>query len=391
MKYFLLFIFCFLFADADAQQDKNMTIPTIPINKNLSKQDFKLSDICSDISYTNLEFDTKHPIAKTSRLHVTDKYIFFQSRSKILRYTKDGKRVQIIGSIGKGPGEYLEGSSFVLDKVNDKMYINVNFTPNVLVYDFDKNKYLNSFKIQKTDGYFLMSNSGVILRSSYTNRRYSSQYYSWELINSKGKIIFKKVNSNFIKPKSEHPWRGIITPSSLSWKATDNSFCSIYELGSDTIFTISDEFQVTPRFFIDSPIRRSGENATRFISESSQYLFWSLEDDGQKKVHHGVYDKTLKKSFIYSQNNYDDFRNKDKKLGLVNDIDGGLPVEIPFGQFSSTHWHFFVQPSDLIEYVNSPEFKKATVKNPKKKETLLHFVKTLQEDDNPVLVTLTIK
>jgi hypothetical protein len=395
MKY-SLFIFIFFITCAYGQQTKNAAIPVIRVDKNLAKTNLLLSDFCSDISYTKLEFDEKYPVATHGGMpFVTNKYIFLSTRtSQILRYTRDGKKVQMIGAKGKGPGEYLDGSSFVIDEKNNRMYIRANFTKSILVYDYDKNKFLFSFRYD-TEGYWAegFANDGVMLLRGLTNYRYTPRYYPWVLLNSKGETIYRKVHPGFNKPKSDHRWRGEITGSSTAWKDAGNSFFSIQELGSDTIFGVSDKLQVTPRFIVDSPLRIKDENVAMFYAESSQHLFWSLSDDVQKKAFVGIYDKTAKKSFIYAQYTSDDLRNKDKekRRGVRNDIDGGPPVKIPFGMQSSSYWHFFVEPFDLIDYIDSPEFKKAVVKDPKRKESLLRFVKTLQEDDNPVLVSLKLK
>ena len=386
MKYFL---FLFFTVSINAQQ----SIPVIEINKSLPEVDLKLSDICSDISYTKLEFDSKHPVDQTGVPDVTDKYIFFRSRQKILRYTRDGKTVQMIGSIGNGPEEYLPGSSFVFDYQLNRLYIQINYTQRVLIYDGDKNKYLNSFQIEDTEGQFSIANNGRLLQLGNTRRRYSPRYYAWQLLKSDGKIVYRKENTSFTKTRTNHRWEGNIAPSAITWKNSDNLFCSIQEIGSDTIFNISENLQTTPRFVIRSSVQTKGENAVNFLSESSRYLFWRLDDDVQKKSFSGVYDKILKKPFIYSQNKYSDYRddNKKKSIGIKNDIDGGLPVRAIMSNRSGSYCHFFVQPSDLIEHINSAKFRNAILKDPSKKKALIDFVKTLQEDDNPVLVTLKIK
>ena len=393
MKYILFICLSLCLSSVSAQQNRGTAIPVIEANRDLPKNDLSLSDFCSDISYTKLEFDNKYPVARISGLYVTDKYIFFNSRSSILRYTRDGKKVQMIGSLGQGPGEYLDGSSLVFDEKNNKIYIRANYTNNILIYDPDQNKYLSSFKIQETEGQFLMASEGVLLQAGSTRHRYSSKYYSWRLHDTKGKVVSEKRNPSFIVQKSDHRWKNEIAPTAYQWKDSNHSFCSIHERGSDTIFTISNKFQVIPRFVIKTSSYTQGENDITILSESPRYIFWRLDREAQKIAYSGVYDKKQKKSFIYAQNMYSDFSDEKKKkaLGIKNDLDGGLPVRAIATRSSSSHWHFFVEPYDLIEYVNSSAFKNAVVKNPRKKEELQRFVNTLEEDDNPVLVTLTLK
>ena len=396
-KYFL----CVFFLNTlFAYGQQNTGIPVIQVNEKSETVELKLSDICSDVSYTKLEFDDKYPVARISTIHVTNEYIFLLSTATILRYTRDGKKVIKIGSIGQGPGEYLTGSDFAVDEINSKMYIKSNYTRNILVYDCDKNKYLYKFGLpypSDFDSEIEKANNDKILMLGIKYRRHAStvRYFTYKLLNPKGEIIYEYTNPYFIKPKTEHQWQADGGKSCNTWMDDDYSFCSIHEKGADTIYRISSDLQMTPRFIVNCPIPRYNDHNACFYAETSKYLFWYFYNGNTKRTFFGYYDKEVKKSFIHKQVEFEGLNATEltriKNRGVINDLDGGIPVMIPHSSHSSSHWHFFVEPFDLIEYVNSLEFKQAVVKDPKKKEELVRFVKTLVEDDNPVLVTLTLK
>ena len=99
----------------------------------------------------------------------------------------------------------MEGFSFVLDEKSPQyMYIRVNFTKNMLMYDAEKNKFLKSFKINETEGDFLRASNGIMLQSGSLAWRYSSKYYSWKLINTEGKVVYEKKNQGFMTQKQQH-------------------------------------------------------------------------------------------------------------------------------------------------------------------------------------------
>ena len=368
---YLLAFFVFYTIGIFGQQNADATVPTIQVNDKLEKKDLKLSDICSDIAYTKLEFNDNYPISGKDRLydvHVTDEYIFFQNTSEFLRYTRDGKKVERIGSIGQGPGDYLAGSSFVVDETSSKLFIRAIGTKNILIYDYVSNKYIYKFSLPFDETTAIKAaNDGIILMVGSKDRRYTStvRYFSLKFLNNEGKILVEKTNPNFIKPKTEYLWNlSIMGGATCFWKDEATSFGSIYEIGSDTIHRITLDLKILPRFFIICPMRDYDENTSVFHAETSKYLFWILDERKIKASYMGFYDKTLQKSFIYTRYYWDDItdENRLKIRGVKNDIDGGLPVMIPYSSRSPSKWHVFVDAYELIDYVNSPEFKNAEAK-----------------------------
>ena len=402
-------ISCIFSMRAFCQENIVEHIPLIEINEKLESTILKLSDICSDITYTKLEFDDKYPIAGSSTIHkyhVTEDYIFLLNKGIILRYTRDGKKVVNISQIGQGPRDYLMGSSFVIDEKNNTMYIKKNFTKSILVFDYDKNQYLRTFELPfDYDCRIIRADNGMILMSGTLNNRHrpTKRYFSILLLNSEGKIMYEKTNPDYLIPKSEHRWSGNPSEGIHFWRESDNNFCSVREIGTDTIFGISNDMSILTRYIIQCPIQCLNANSASILGETNKYIFWSVTNCTTQYSFNGFYDKELSKSFItikkYKRSDWfnREIMDYDRKkmaddLGFINDLDCGRPVILPIRKAqSSTHWHYFIDAFELIEHVNSTAFKNAVAKDPKKKEEFERFVKTLEEDDNPILVTFTLK
>ena len=70
-----------------------------------NKQVIGLSQVASDVEYIKLETTNDCVIKRISECFFTDSLIFIGNRDHILKFSRDGKFLQKIGSPGRGPGE----------------------------------------------------------------------------------------------------------------------------------------------------------------------------------------------------------------------------------------------------------------------------------------------
>jgi hypothetical protein len=101
--------------------------------------------------------------------------------------------------------------------------------------------------------------------------------------------------------------------------------------------------------------------------------------------------------FVFDKNSRDIFlvdilRNNDSDVrqGFVNDIDGGLRF-YPSSLMDGDRLIMSIQPHELKSHVASEDFRNATAKYPEKKKALEELANSLSEDDNPVLMVVTMK
>jgi hypothetical protein len=101
----------------------------------------------------------------------------------------------------------------------------------------------------------------------------------------------------------------------------------------------------------------------------------------------GVYEKEDKKTYIV-----DISRTEEKLLrtGFFNDFDGG-PKFFPRFRMGENRFAMPVNAYKLKQYVASNSFRNASVKYPERKKALEELANSLSEDDNPLLMVVTMK
>jgi hypothetical protein len=389
MRYIFLVLFYCLEVILSAQEP----VSVIDVDKQKSnKGQLQMSAIFSDIRYIPLEFNEKYPIGHISNIAITPEFIFVDVLSTggqvILKYSLTGKFIEMIGSRGQGPGEYLDGSEMIVDSKRKLMYIRANYSLNVHVYDYINNKHLRSFPVENEDGNFQLLDNGYLWCEGSSFWRYTPRYYSWKVMDTQGKVIKTQKSPIFsINQPSKKP-KGVESPNILLWKCKKNYFFS--EMGTDTIYEIKENLEPHAKYRIKwQGLTKEGHKGA-WVHETPQYILLRCFHSGMKLVYDGYYDKVKKEYFSY--------RLEDKSvgdnffLGITNDLDGGYPFSFFTGVCLDTDkWYSSIHPHRLIEHVNSSAFKQSKVTAPDKKEALKKMVSTLQEDDNPVIIVGTLK
>ena len=131
-NYYIFYLLCFLlFSCNKAKQSDLLEIP-VDIDKNDS---IPLSEIAEEITAIRLELTDKSLINpnKILRIFITEEEVIIIEWTKILVFNKDGKFIRSIGSLGQGPGEYINISGAAIDLKNKRLFI-LSY-PNFLIYD----------------------------------------------------------------------------------------------------------------------------------------------------------------------------------------------------------------------------------------------------------------
>lgn len=131
--FFILFLSCG--NDNEDQQD-SFTVISVDVSAN---DELSIDDIADDIEAVKLEETDESLIAYIAKLQRTDDFIFVLDLSlkKVLQFDLDGNYIKSIGKIGDGPEEIPMITSFLVDKLNNHIYISGQ--SKIAVYDFDGN------------------------------------------------------------------------------------------------------------------------------------------------------------------------------------------------------------------------------------------------------------
>lgn len=108
-----ILILCCLFEGLNAQ------IINIPLSKNLSYRECKVSDYASSIRYVSLETKEECLLNEELQVIVSSQYIFIHDfpADKVYRFdANNGKFLNTIGKKGQGPGEYKRLFGFYVMK-----------------------------------------------------------------------------------------------------------------------------------------------------------------------------------------------------------------------------------------------------------------------------------
>ncbi len=174
--YLFVGILIIFFSCNEKKENKTVHKPSIPYQvdliNNLDKtlDAFNLSEIADSIELIRLEMHPDYLYHETniSDLEITKEYIFLISQKcGLLQYTRKGKFIRQIGSIGRGPGEYRLIRSISVNEEKREIYAFSNSTEQLLKYSFD-NEFLGCvFKtadlhditnIQQLGKHFFMNN-----------------------------------------------------------------------------------------------------------------------------------------------------------------------------------------------------------------------------------------
>jgi hypothetical protein len=90
---------------------------------NLKENEITLYEIADDISYVPL--DNSFPIGVVyENIEFINNSIYLSARDiGILVFNKEGKTLKKIGSVGRGPGEYIVNFLFTVDQKTETVYV----------------------------------------------------------------------------------------------------------------------------------------------------------------------------------------------------------------------------------------------------------------------------
>ncbi|MCG6189361.1 6-bladed beta-propeller [Maribellus maritimus] len=370
--------------------------------KEIDPRKFEDNELClslftDDIKYIPLS--NKIPIGDFYVFRVTSNAIYLiydnsgggegNGHPQLFRFDINGKNPVEIGSVGRGPREYLSANYFAVDEANNRIYINGKLNT-VLVFDTLGN-YIRDFKFKTPEIGFskmdFLSNNRLFLPQQSLG---AQRAYLWYVTDTLGNVISRKKNS--IPPFETHT-------GSYSGTFKYKDKISYWIDYNDTIFEVSPGLSCQPSYLI-APNENRLENLKstsptgmflkpsefylpRFFTETNKYLI-------NRYSYNGKYAFTFidKKSGETYTCNY-----KLGEGGITNDFDAGLkffPLEY-FSDGKDENLISIIQSLELKIYVTSDEFKNSTPKYPEMKKALEQLANRLNENDNPVLMLVKLK
>jgi hypothetical protein len=359
-----------------AQKEKYVTLDLAKAIKN-SPKEIMLSEIASDIQYIPLETNDNCLIDNSYNIRYMEDDILVGSvgsdGGKFYHFSKDGKYLNKIGSKGNGPEEYPNGLFYFADPTKKYIYVYEWNFMNCYTYNGKFVRRLKSPDLNMGTAE-LMSQGNII----YSNDMYFSKPndpLQLFIIDSVGKpisgmkgyveknkryginlssrdFIYEFDGETYFKPALENLVYKIIPPKKkeIAWK---------FEVGSKDIQVERDETSAKNRVKSISVFQ---------IRETPDYLFilYGLE----KQTYNGLYDKE-KKTF--------------DNVTIKDDLSGGIDV-VPAGKSDPKYIQMAYFPKVIKDFKC---YTKASL--PHRKKELDNLLANLNEEDNPILILITLK
>ena len=339
-----------------------------------SPKEIMLNELASDIRYVPLE--TTDDCLMNNEFYIMQYTGEDIITSGIFHFDKNGKFLNKIGSKGQGPEEYLQGLFAFGDWKNKLLYVQNWTTLTCYGFDgtfvrsvptpqlnmgaaglFDENHILYSNDIYYADKanpiqlYMVDSQNGKTV-SKWRGHLEENKKYG--MILTSRDFMYNYDNSLFYKPALENVIFKILSPKKrqLVYK---------FDCSGKDIDVSADEVDPKKRFQFLS---------VYWAKETAQYLFVNY---GMKNISRlGIYDKE-KKTFT--------------NVTIKDNLAGGYDIH-PAWTSDDNHLLMVYYAGGLLQ---DKEKRYSTGLLPERKKELDELPKNIKEDDNPVVILVTLK
>ena len=434
MKYILLLLVITLLgcsSNKKQEMTSKLKIPVINLSKNVSSvPSLLLSEVAEKLEIVPLEMTDESVLSDITEMQVTDHNIWIDHGREfyIYRFSRSGKFLNKIGSIGQGPGEYTTYSTFLVDEDKKEVYIIAN-TNGVLAYDFEGNFKRKIVDIQtilqlfsSVYDQYILNNQKFFATQNFALYRPIDKDSLWSFVSLGDDFQKKKYFKNPAHVGKEeliianranmdrmvNYWREYLTSMdtyngqlTLKYPDTDTIYC--YDdatnqlLPQYAIFTDEEkgDYEATHLWFKD---RKSFDYFSIFSYYPTKDFVYLIGSKGEE-VYTYCYNKKdgsvrlQKRQSAITERDVPWFsfplRQMKRDFVLDNDLGGGdFTVD---SRSSGKYWIDILEPSSDENWIDIDQIKSSTVIDESKKKELIQVLESATEDSNPILMIATLK
>ena len=434
MKYILLLLVITLLgcsSNKKQEMTSKLKIPVINLSKNVSSvPSLLLSEVAEKLEIVPLEMTDESVLSDITEMQVTDHNIWIDHGREfyIYRFSRSGKFLNKIGSIGQGPGEYTTYSTFLVDEDKKEVYIIAN-TNGVLAYDFEGNFKRKIVDIQtilqlfsSVYDQYILNNQKFFATQNFALYRPIDKDSLWSFVSLGDDFQKKKYFKNPAHVGKEeliianranmdrmvNYWREYLTSMdtyngqlTLKYPDTDTIYC--YDdatnqlLPQYAIFTDEEkgDYEATHLWFKD---RKSFDYFSIFSYYPTKDFVYLIGSKGEE-VYTYCYNKKdgsvrlQKRQSTITERDVPWFsfplRQMKRDFVLDNDLGGGdFTVD---SRSSGKYWIDILEPSSDENWIDIDQIKSSTVIDESKKKELIQVLESATEDSNPILMIATLK
>ena len=389
-----------------------------------------LSEAAEKLEIVPLEMTDESVLSDITEMQVTDHNIWIDHGREfyIYRFSRTGKFLNKIGSIGQGPGEYTTYSTFLVDEDKKEVYIIAN-TNGVLAYDFEGNFKRKIVDIQmilqlfsspydqyilNNQKFFATQNFGlyrpidkdslwsfVSLGDDFQKKKY---FKNPAHVGREEQIIANRANMD----RMVNYWREYLTSMD-----TYNAQLTLKYPDTDTIYCYDDATnQLSPQYAIFTDEEKGDYEATHlWFKDRKSFDYFSIFSYYPTKDFVYLIGSKGEEVYTYCYNKKDGsvrlqkrqsaiterdvpwfsfpLRQMKRDFVLDNDLGGGdFTVD---SRSSGKYWIDILEPSSDENWIDIDQIKSSTVIDESKKKELIQVLENVTEDSNPILLIATLK
>ena len=433
MSLLLIGVFVLLGCSSNKKQEpmSKSGVPVINLSEDVSTvPSLLLSEAAEKLEIVPLEMTDESVLSDITEMQVTDHNIWIDHGREfyIYRFSRTGKFLNRIGSIGQGPGEYVNYLTFLVDEDKKEVYI---FSTNngVLVYDFE-----GGFKKQISDFQTMVGMFSSIYKQYILNdhKFFAIQNFGlyrsvdkdslWSFVSLDDNFQKKRLFKNPVHVGKEEQiianranmdrmvnyWMEYLTSVdiyngqlTLKYPDTDTIYC--YDdatnqlLPQYAIFTDEEkgDYEATHLWFKD---RKSFDYFSIFSYYPTKDFVYLIGSKGEE-VYTYCYNKKdgsvrlQKRQSAITERDVPWFsfplRQMKRDFVLDNDLGGGdFTVD---SRSSGKYWIDILEPGGDENWIDIDQIKSSTVIDESKKKELIRVLESATEDSNPILMIATLK
>jgi len=328
----------------------------------------------------------------------TDNFIFISNRDHILKFSRDGKFINKIGTPGRGPGEIdlIVNMSILPDK--NLVIVQTNVGRKLLYFTFDGDfvktvvftSYVPYVKVLR-DGKYLTHDNGSSGKNKYTFGLVNENMDTLSVVKNYNHWIYtQKIMIGIGYPQFEPYYES----------GGRNYFKTMY---NDTIFTVSSD-KIIPSYYINlgkyrlpndlRPERLGPDNIQMFNDKGLNYYFANVfQASDNLFLTTYSYGKNPQYYFLFkpeSQTGSLLVNKNGGSTGFVNDWDGGIDFW-PTGSINDKQVYLQINVLTIQKELDRLKSNTGSVKYPEKKQQLIKMITDLDPFNNPILMIVTLK
>ena len=429
----LLLIITLLGCSSNMKQEpiSKSGIPVINLSEDVSTvPSLLLSEAAEKLEIVPLEMTDESVLSDITEMQVTDHNIWIDHGREfyIYRFSRTGKFLNKIGSIGQGPGEYTNYSTFLVDEDKKEVYIIAN-TNGVLAYDFEGNFKRKIVDIQmilqlfsspydqyilNNQKFFATQNFGlyrpidkdslwsfVSLGDDFQKKKY---FKNPAHVGKEEQIIANRANMD----RMVNYWMEYLTSMD-----TYNAQLTLKYPDTDTIYCYDDATnQLLPQYAIFTDEEKGDYEATHlWFKDRKAFDYFSIKSYYPTKDFVYLIGSKGEEVYTYCYNKKDGsvrlqkrqsaiterdvpwfsfpLRQMKRDFVLDNDLGGGdFTVD---SRSSGKYWIDILEPGGDENWIDIDQIKSSTVIDESKKKELIRVLESATEDSNPILMIATLK